>query len=731
VAIFGNLLPANAESVETDASAWSALINAQTPTQGTGGTLGTKCLSWRSVAAGDVQVGLTTRVTVTPGAEYWACASMFPPAVGAQSRLEIRWHTSGGTLISTSQGPLVTAPSGTWHQIAAVGTAPANAATANVVLRATGTAANQNFFTDRHFLGLTSTATALVGNLLPFAMEAMEVDASGWAATGGTLGLSASALTWYQALSFVSSAAGACLLQTAQSFPVTPDVEYTAIASVTPGTAGLTHGIQIQWLDGSGTQIAVSSATRTPATGAWTRCVVSDVAPAGAVTARVGLAPTATAAGQQWVYDRVVLAPSSLLMIPGNLLPYNVSDIEQDASGWTVSGGTKEQSSDQTLGGAYSLKLVASGGDLVVSTTAPVEDVEAGLGYQYAPCIYTMAARVYQTRIEWLNEAGDAVRTRWQNWSASSGAWLVGTMGDLAPDDAVAVRLSLIVPNAAPGDVWFMDRVEWKEGGLTARAVAAAGGGVAITVRGLTTGGPTYKWSLLRLVAGKANEPVRGWSGDLLNQTISGDIAVANDYEAPLGVPVQWRVALTDTSGVLRLSYTSDPVTLDAETTDVWLKDPGLPQRSVKVTVATPMPTWSTPARQGINRVRGRRLPVVISDVRGGKTGDLTVVTETTADREALDWVLESGAVLLLQWPPGWGEEDMYVSVGDVQAAPVVEYAEFHDRTWVLPLTEVDRPIGGVTGSADRTWQTVKDAGATWAEVLSSATTWLDVYTGA
>jgi hypothetical protein len=120
----------------------------------------------------------------------------------------------------------------------------------------------------------------------------------------------------------------------------------------------------------------------------------------------------------------------------------------------------------------------------------------------------------------------------------------------------------------------------------------------------------------------------------------------------------------------------------------------------------------------------------VISDVRGSKTGDLTVITETAADRDALWWVLDSGSVLLLQWPPGWGEDDIYVSVGTVQAAPLVDYAAFQDRAFVLPLTEVDRPIGGVTGSADRTWQTVKSESATWADVLAGAESWLDVYTG-
>jgi hypothetical protein len=418
-------------------------------------------------------------------------------------------------------------------------------------------------------------------------------------------------------------------------------------------------------------------------------------------------------------------------MVAGNLLPYNVSDFEQDTSGWTVTGGTKTQTAEQAVDSTYSLKLVASGGDMVASLATPITGVQPGFGYQFMPLLRKSNASSFQTRIEWLDAEGSAIRTRWQTWTGTANAWLVPRMGDLAPDGAVAAQLSVIVPNATAGDVCYVDRVEWMLGGLTAKAAPAGAGGASITLRGLTAGGPTYKWALHRIVSGMNPQPVRGWTGDLTSQTITGDIAVATDYEAPLGVPVQWRVVLTDTAGVVRMSYLSDPVTLDAEITDVWLKDPGLPQRSVQVTVATPMPTWTTPARQGVNQVRGRRLPVVISDVRGGKTGDLTVVTETTADREALDWVLASGSPLLLQWPPGWGEQDMYVAVGDVQAAPVVEYAEFHDRTWVLPLTEVDRPIGGVTGSADRTWQTVKDEGGSWSEVLSSANTWLDIYTGA
>ncbi|MER7922176.1 hypothetical protein ABTY96_03395 [Streptomyces sp. NPDC096057] len=730
MAITGNLLSANAESIETDASAWSALVNAGTLAQASGGTLGAKSLSFKATAAGDAQIGLAARVAVTANTEYWSCASIFPPASGAQAFLEVRWYTSGGTLISTTAGPTISAPSATWFQIAAVGTAPATAATALVVLRVTATAAAQTWYTDRIFLGATTRST---GNLLSWNTETIEIDRSGWSAdTNAALSISAASYTWYQSMLITSSAAGACLVRSvaADAPTVTPGVEYAAQVQVSPGVSALTFAIQIRWRDASGTEIGTSSASFTPTSGQWTRCTVAATAPVGAVTARVALAPTATAAGQQWVVDRMVLAPTSALMTAGNLLPYNVSDIEQNASGWTITGGTSVQTTEQVLGGAYALKVTSTGGDLVATLTVPVAAVP-GYGYQFAPCVFHAVNRTYQTRIEWLNSAGVAVRTRWQSWSGTINVWQVGTMGDLAPAGAVSARLSLIIPGTSAGEVWYLDRVEWKLGGLTVSALPVAGGGAAITVRGLTTGGPTWLWSLERIISGQASQPVRGWTGDLTSQTIAGDIAVATDYEAPLGVTVQWRATVKNPSGSGIFLYTSDPLTLDAETTDVWLKDPGNPARSTRVTVATPMPTWTTDARQGVNKVVGRGLPVVISDVRSGKTGDLTVVTETDADRQALSWVLETGNVLLLQWPPGWGEDDIYVSVGGVQLAPVVDYAEFHDRTWVLPLTQVDRPIGGVVGSADRTWQTVKDGNATWADVLAGASSWLDVYTGA
>jgi hypothetical protein len=116
--------------------------------------------------------------------------------------------------------------------------------------------------------------------------------------------------------------------------------------------------------------------------------------------------------------------------------------------------------------------------------------------------------------------------------------------------------------------------------------------------------------------------------------------------------------------------------------------------------------------------------------VRSSRTGSLTLVTETDEEKDQLWWVLETGNALLIQWPSSWHEADMYVSVGDAGEAHIVPGAQYADREWTAALTEIDRPIGGIVGSASRTWQSVLDGNADWLSVLNGAKSWLDVLTG-
>lgn len=728
----GNLLSDNAESMETDASAWTGLVNVGLLSRGGPGTLGPNALSVRSTATGDMQVGLTTRVAVTAGQMYLCFASIFTPVASAQSRVEIRWYTSGGTLISTVQGPLVTPATVSWGQVGAQGVAPATAATATVVLRVGATAASQSWFADRVFLGPMPAVTT--GNLLDFPTQDAEVDASGWTVpVNGAVTLTTSAAYWYQALRLTAAAAGEVQLHTVARPAVTAGAEYVAYVYVNPTTAALTTAVDIWWYDGAGGLLSTSSASWTPATAAWTRCVVVATAPSTAASARLVVRPTATAGGQAWTVDRAVLAPTSVVGMPGNLLPYDAADFEQTVSAWVGTACTVSQSSTHVLSGAYAARLVADGtGDMLMTLVDPVP-VTGGLGYQFVPRVRRPegSTLVYRTYMEWLAADGTILRSRWQTWGGISGSYVSGSMGDLAPDDATHLRVAVAVPGAPADETWYVDQVFVGLGGLTVRATPAGSSGVALTVRGLSLGGPTWKWSLTRIVGGQPMQPVRGWLGDLTNQPTTGDVYVITDHEAPVGVPVQWRVitaAPVASDGLM--SYTTEPVTIEAPTLAVWLTDVSLPVRTVSAVVGTPLPDWSRQARQGVYQVRGRMRPIVLSDVRAGRTGQLILTTETEDERDAMWWALETGRTLLLKWPPGWGEQDAYVQVGDVTEAHITQNADHHDRQWTLALTEVDRPIGGVVGDPDRTWQTVANSGATWTDALAGATSWLDVYTG-
>ncbi|PPS86416.1 hypothetical protein [Streptomyces sp. MH60] len=735
-----NLLSANVESVETDTSGWTAGANTSL-FKSTRFYAGAASLGLQASTAGTVTATTASRVAVTAGTVYQAYAYFvnLVAIAGRTSTVRVSWYSAptGGTAISTSTSTATTLTTTTdWNtpppQITAA--APAGATHAAITVTVTGLGSGAQVAVDRITFGLPNNNQTF--NLMPYTASSVEGDASEWSALENATISRQSTFAfegWYSLV--LTSQAPGVVRVAGPAVPVTPGVTY--MAQMVARNASPPMQTAVYWYDGSGSQISTTTGIPWTLSGSsWTVCNTVGIAPDGAATARFALTPTATVAGQAWACDVMRFLELTAAIVPGNLVPYAQSDVDAGIVGWSVTGGSLALSTDYVYNGDYAVKVTADGGDLTVAlNVTPVSPIIPGQSYQLRfPTRSPGAALPFTTRVEWLDVNGAVLRDRWQPWvitGGSSTGWYTGPSGDIAPEGAVSLRISVSLTDVPAGHTFYMDRIQVTPGGLTVQATEAPGGGAALVVNGLSSGGPTWKWSLVRLDGEGGSAPVRGWSEDLINQTVIGDLAVITDYEAPLGVPVSWRVTITSDTNTSWRSYTSDILILPAEDTDVWLKDPGLPQRSVRVTVGTPMPSWRTTARQGVNTVHGRRLPVVLSDVRGGKTGDLTVVTETTEEKAALEWVLSAGNVLLLQWPPGWGEADMYVSVGDVSAAPMADYAEFHDRTWTLPLTETERPIGGVVGSADRTWQTVKDSGATWADVLFGKASWLDIYTGA
>jgi hypothetical protein len=689
-----------------------------------------------ATAAGTVTATTATRVPVVAGAEYQAYA-YFANVVAAASRtssVAVVWYAgpTGGSPISTSTGAATTLANSTaWNtpppQVTA--TAPGGATYAALTVTVTGLSAGAVVAADVMTLGLPTTWP---GNLLGYNLAGAETDVSGWTAATNCAVDRVQPDCWegWYSLRMTSVASGSTRAHTTLGLPVTAGVEYVGLAMVKP-TVTTDVQIEIRWYDSGGIFLGPSDATwaAVPA-GSWSRVTVIGSPLAGAVTARLALKPTATAASQTWLFDQMALM--SAPRIAGNLLGYNAQAMEVDVSAWSAASGcTISRTTAAQAQGASSMAVTTTGGTEAVVRMAGTVPVTPRQAYKCTSYLYhgtTASPVVIDVMFTWYSALGAEIDTGTFRWTTSNAAgWYTPLGSDVAPDGAATLRVSLRI--LTPGtSTYYIDEVSVGPGGLGVLADVIPGAyGADISLQGLTTGGHTH-YGLWRVRDDGALTPVRGESGDAVAVPITGDLAVAADYEAPLGVPVRYLLRVYTGSDYLRT--TSRPVTLpEPPNTDIVVKDPVQPVRQATITADT-LPDWSRAARQGVHQISGRATPIVITDIRTSRTGTLTVVTATRDDITRLWWVLESGRTLLLQWPESWSETDTYVQVGDVTEAHIVKWAKASDRTWSLPLIEVDRPVGGLVGSASRTWATVEAGDVDWLDVLTTFDSWLGVYSG-
>lgn len=736
MSVSSNLLAANVSGIETDATGWTAGANT-TRSQSTRFYTGSKSLQLVATAAGSVTATTTSRVAVTAG-DTLTAYGYFANVVAAAGRtcsVSVSWWAgvTGGTALSTSTSASVTLPNSTSFMTPPpilVATVPAGALYASVAVTVTGLTTSAAVVVDAIALG---PPAGIVGNLVPYTTASVEVDASGWQSLLNSTVSRSSTTSWegWYALSVTSAAAGLMRAGMVGSVPVTPGVEYFAYAWASSPVAGSSLTMSLRWLDGTGTQIGVSSAPWTiGSANVWDRRGVIGTAPVGAVSARLVMDPTASGTGEVWLFDQAAILPAPT--IAGSLIGYSPQSMETTASGWTaVSGCTVARSLTQPYEGLASLAVTASGGDAVFQLAQSVP-VTARQSYKIAPKIYSPISTSVDFIFTWLAASGAVLSTNTVRWNLSSGAGFYSPPGSgVATAGAARVSIAARFNSAPASTVFYLDNIFVGSGGLGVIADPVAGAyGARISVQGLTTSGYTF-WGLWRMTPDGATTPIRGSSADTAQMTIISDVASLEDYEAPLGVPVLYMVKLwTDPTSGFYQTATSTQVTLpEPPDTDVVIKDPLLPARWTQATVET-LPDWSRAARQGVNQVRGRARPIVISDVRSSRVGSITLVTETDEEKEQLWWVLDTGNALLIQWPSSWHEPDMYVSVGDAGEAHLSPIAQYADREFTAPLTEIDRPVGGVVGSASRTWQDVLSGNADWLSVLNGAKSWLDVLTG-
>ncbi|MDX2978145.1 hypothetical protein ACTFBT_01260 [Streptomyces microflavus] len=734
-------MPANTSGIETDTSGWTTGANT-TLSKSTRFYAGASSLGMTATAAGSVTATISARVAVVAGQEYTAYSywANVVAAAGRSATVRVDWYAavSGGSALSSVTSATSALPTATTWQTPPpilIATAPVGAQYASVTVSCTGLSAGATVVTDVVSFGLPFTVP---GSLFPYDKASAEVSIAEWGGWANATISRTSTVAWegWYSLQAESLASGVMEVG-ATRHAVGAGTEYVAQARVRPAVVSSTVRIEIRWYDADIVYLSRSVVDHPAFAGQWTACAVTGVAPPGAAHARMVLVPTAMSAAEIWAFDHMALRASPIPA--GSLIGYNTQSMEVDASGWTaVSGCTIGRTTETAWEGAASLRINETGSTgmnatVALSTPVPVTPRQA---YQVTPRLKLgagPAGRQLVTTYAWLNSSDELIRSATVTWSLGSSAgtgWYAPPTSAVAPSGAASLVVSFHIVSSIVGQPAFLDDVQITPGGLAAVADAVPDSySASVALQGLTSGGYTY-WGLWRQGGDGALVPIRGPLADLTQVTIVGDTAVVEDYEAPLGVEVRYYLKVW--TGSSYRAVLSDPVMIpEPVSTEIVLKDPGLPARQTTAVVSKGgQPTWTRRARQGVNAVRGRSRPIVISDMRTSREGTMTLVTETAEDLASMWWLLESGNILLIQWPSLWGERDVYVAVGDVAEAPVVEYAEYTDRTWTVPLTEVDRPIGGATGSSGRTWATVLSDHIDGMDLLTSYASWLGVYTG-
>ena len=294
-----------------------------------------------------------------------------------------------------------------------------------------------------------------------------------------------------------------------------------------------------------------------------------------------------------------------------------------------------------------------------------------------------------------------------------------------------------IVGDALSAKTWKLGDLEpeaWTLVGTGDSALAAAGAVGTHTLRNTsnTNSNAIVDYDTIQTIAPppvtldierSANEiswaPVRGGVGKPVN---AGASLTVDDYEFLGDAANHYRVRVFDSEGVFVSEATG---VITPGLTSIWIKSIQRPFLNRPVAVVDFSAVQRT-ARNGVFQVKGRSFPVVVTDVRGAKTYELTVLTDTEAQAQDFDLVLSSGDPVFVHVPatcplpvPGG-----YYVIGDTtvdrpgRLSPV--------RLFQLPMIACAAPGPGIVG-ATITWAGVAGAYATWDELLAAEEAWADV----
>ncbi|MFM8155510.1 MAG: hypothetical protein ACKOAF_05475 [Actinomycetes bacterium] len=249
---------------------------------------------------------------------------------------------------------------------------------------------------------------------------------------------------------------------------------------------------------------------------------------------------------------------------------------------------------------------------------------------------------------------------------------------------------------------------------LTAVANSAK---TAFDLQLVSTGGYTT-FTILRMING-GSQIVRGAS----SAALSSGAAFLRDFEAPQNTSVQYVAQVSGSAGTESSPLVTATGQIDFKSDVIF--DLTRPSSPVPVFVES-LPELSSDLGREVVWVAGRADPVVIMDVRRSPSGQLNLLADSLAQRDAISAAVAGGNIVCFspRFPSVSGFTGVtYYSVGQMREQRLVAAADEPGRRMVLDIQQVAPPPSSFVPIDATTWQQVVDSGLSWAQA-NAAKTW-------
>ena len=435
--VSSNLFDFNSESSDVDASGWTAETNCTLARQ-------VPVISWSvdwyyagghtmamtATASANAAMRMTSRPSVTPGAEYLGYIYLNPPTSGSTVWVELRFYDAGGSQIQATRSTLAPPGTGFYRQYVS-DIAPVNAASASLAVGIDSATAGQIVRVETAVI--RPAVPIMSGTVIPYANGSFEQSTGGWTVASGVATLARST-PWGTAsyggnysLAVSSATATSSTWRSgmfALSSPVGQNFRAQIVCKANAGSWSSVT-VKIRWYSAANADLGASTGTGYSLPGgSWNLMTTDAVAPANTAKAAVEVVGVASAVSSSLYMDAAAL---------WQVLPLTAV-VEHDDGGYATLT-LRELTPDQlitiyrvTADGTRTQVRGPSGlydKDVITSDLLIVEDHEAPFEvpvYYYIE-LYTAAGVLSSTRSSatvtldlddvnlcWLKDPGNPVR---------------------------------------------------------------------------------------------------------------------------------------------------------------------------------------------------------------------------------------------------------------------------------------------------------------------------------